>query len=627
MSSTPPLPAGFTLDELPPLPAGFTLDELPPLPAEFTLDSENPLDSMPSLEPDVIAKPPQDGFANPSGNPLASIADSVLNFGIDAAKDVYSVGQVGVTLATGAVSGISVAAFGAAALLFGQDPQKVRDNVAFFTEKGTIMPWTERGLELLETLAPPLMALEEGVTDLSWFLALENPAAATLLKTQLLGGLELVLPFKSSKEALVNMAKLRRHRKKMEKLADDLGIDMSQSGLSESIIELANRMTPAQRAEHMPYLREQLQLASEKSLAIKTKFYEDAFATRTYVNSRSINQLAVGIRNELNKRFDLDEMPRVQKVFDKLAKLTEAPMEGLSAPSKINLRKFEDVRVKINAQIKDAKGTSEATALIKMKKEMDNFLENELNELRVEAGKSAISGDKAGVQAYRDARTATKEWHDNFNTDQAIVNFINKEKSAETMLSWIIGGTSNGVRASREAGMVVARMKKVLGDDHPAIQGIRTDFLYEVVSPLLHPDGPNFNQFVKNYELMIEANPTLVKQLNLDAGDFKELHDLSRLQKTLPPTSAEKKELLRRATTIIARLTVGHGIAKAGVKVGLFRDILNVIAGTDRVSQKAMFYELAGLKYGEIMLPRAHPLAAEFIAGAAITTIANTQEQ
>ena len=99
------------------------------------------------------------------------------------------------------------------------------------------------------------------------------------------------------------------------------------------------------------------------------------------------------------------------------------------------------------------------------------------------------------------------------------------------------------------------------------------------------------------------------------------------MQTTLPPTSVEKKELLRRATTIIARLTVGHGIAKAGVKVGLFRDILNVIAGTDRVSQKAMFYELAGLKYGEIMLPRAHPLAAEFIAGAAITQIKNTQEQ
>ena len=114
-----------------------------------------------------------------------------------------------------------------------------------------------------------------------------------------------------------------------------------------------------------------------------------------------------------------------------------------------------------------------------------------------------------------------------FNTDRVIKNFINKDATAETMARWLLGASAMG--ANREAGAIIGRMKEVLGDNHPAIQGVRTDFLFEVVSPLLHPDGPNFNQFIRNYELMIERNPTLVKELNLNMGDFKELHDLSRL--------------------------------------------------------------------------------------------------
>ena len=144
---------------------------------------------------------------------------------------------------------------------------------------------------------------------------------------------------------------------------------------------------------------------------------------------------------------------------------------------------------------------------------------------------------------------------------------------------------------------------------------------------MLHPDGPNFKTFVRNYELMVERNPTLVKALDLNAGDFKELHDLARLQKRLPQNEAGIRDIMKRVTTITSRLAVGHEIAKAGVKVNLFRDALNMTLQLDRISQKAMFYELAGLKYGDVMLPQGRPLAAQFIAGAALTEIADAKEQ
>jgi len=82
---------------------------------------------------------------------------------------------------------------------------------------------------------------------------------------------------------------------------------------------------------------------------------------------------------------------------------------------------------------------------------------------------------------------------------------------------------------------------------------------------------------------------------------------------------------MKRITTITARMTVGHAIAKAGVKVNLTRDALNYTLQLDRISQKQMFYELAGIKYGDILLPQGRPLTAQFIAGAALTELADTQ--
>jgi len=596
--------------------------------------TQETLSSMPSLDDTTPLTDPDEW--GKSG--ITGITGGAVDIGADAAKDIYALLQVGTTMATGAISSITASAFGAAAMLFGRDPEQTANDVARYSEAGTILPWGERGTGLLEDMAVPLMAMEEGADDLSWWLAGGNPTAATMIKTQLLGAAELLLPFKASKTALQNSVRLSKRAKEMKQLADDLGIDMSQSGLRTSIVELAERMTPAQRAEHMPYLQEQLKLASDKVKVRKDKLYEEARASETYVNSGSVNQLSEGMRTNLAKDFDLDEMPRVQKTFDKLAAATDAPPSVVIGaetlpPTRINLRKFEDVRRKLNAQINNAKvnNPSEAAALIRIKKDMDAFLDNELQVAAIDAGKSAISGDMAGVQAYKAAREATRDWHVRFNTDKVIKNFINKEATPETMTQWLVGSSATGVAARREAGLTIQRMKAALGDDHPAIQGIRQDFLYEVASPLLHPDGPNFNQFVRNYELMVDRNPTLVEVLNLNRGDFKELHDLARLQQTLIKKGfmddAGARDVIRRITTIVSRLAVGHGIAKAGVRVNLMRDALNIAIGLDRVSQKNMFYELAGLKYGDIMLPRGHPLAAEFIAGAALTEISDAQEQ
>jgi hypothetical protein len=556
----------------------------------------------------------------------------------EAGLDLLALTEVAGTIGTGAVSSITAAAFGATAMLFGRDPAQTASDVEHYSQLGTYMPKGERGQELLEDIAEPLMKLEEGASDLSWWLADGNPAAATAIKTTLLGAAELALPSKGAIKGMKVGRELRQRAAEMEKLADELGVDISQSGLAASVVALAKRMTPEQRATHMPYLRDQLKAASEKAIARKDALYAEADAAKTYVNTRSVDALVKGIRGDLAKRFDLDEMPRVQRVLKKLHFDTgpkpSVLLESLGVPEKlppvvVDLRKFENVRKKINNDISDAlvRKPSEAKALIEIKKRMGEFLDNELYEATIDAGKSAISGDMTGIQAYKAARAAAADWYKRFDTDKVIVQFINKDATAETMAQWLLGSSATGVAAKREAGAIIGRMKDILGESHPAIRGIRADYLYEVASPLLHPDGPNFNTFVRNYELMVDRNPSLVKALDLKRGDFKELHNLARLQKTLPLDKATARDVIKRITTITSRLAVGHEIAKAGVKVNLFRDALNLTLQLDRITQKQMFYELAGMKYGDVLLPKKGPLAGQFIAGAALTEIADAQEQ
>jgi len=535
--------------------------------------------------------------------------------------DFLALADVGLTIGTGAVSSITVAAAGAAAMLFGRDPEQTAQEVEHYSQVGTWIPKGERGRELLEDIAVPLMKLEEGVSDLSAYLTGDNPAAATATKTSLLGVIELALPFKGSKRGLKVGQELRKRAAEMEQLADDLGVDISQSGLAASVVALAKRMTPEQRAVHMPYLREQLKAASEKALERKNQLYEEARASRSFVDRASASELSASIRKDLEFEGYVLSDKKMKNISDRLDEL--ANMKPDETGTRVNLKEYDDVRKRINT-MRQKNNTAENRALNIMNKRMGEWLDAEFDKIALNQG-SALSGETAGVAAWKAARGAARDWHKRFNTDRVIKNFINKDATAETMARWLLGASVMG--ANREAGAIISRMKDVLGETHPAIHGIRTDFLFEVVSPLLHPDGPNFNQFIRNYELMIERNPTLVKELNLKMGDFKELHDLARLQKTLPHNEAGLRDIAKRITTITSRLSVGHGIAKAGVKVNLMRDALNMTLQLDRITQKQMFYELAGMKYGDILLPSKSTLAGQFIASAALTEIADAQER
>jgi len=242
-----------------------------------------PPDSLPLLDdPAPLTDRGQWGDGSVSDD-VGEIAGDIKDIGLD----VLALTELGLTIGTGAVSGITVAAAGAVAQLFGRDPELVAREVEYYSQEGTYMPRGERGKQLLEDIATPLMQLEEGADDVSWYLSgpvfggEPNPAAATAIKTTMLASAELLLPSKGSLKALKTGRELRARAAEMKQLAQELGVDIKQSELASSVVELAHKMTPAQRAEHMPYLQEQLKLAADAVKTKRNRLYEEARASRT----------------------------------------------------------------------------------------------------------------------------------------------------------------------------------------------------------------------------------------------------------------------------------------------------------------------------------------------------------
>ena len=129
--------------------------------------------------------------------------------------------------------------------------------------------------------------------------------------------------------------------------------------------------------------------------------------------------------------------------------------------------------------------------------------------------------------------------------------------------------------------------------------------------------------FVDKWDHMIRNKPSLVKELGLKESNLKPLYDFSKMQTRLP----KKLRLDRKDMTKgMSQFFVGHRIAKAALRVNVSRNIANWVIGTDRVGAQQMLADMAGIKYGEVLIPKYSPIAAEFIAGAALTGIPNTQD-
>ena len=533
-------------------------------------------------------------------------------------QGVKALGDVALTAASSGVGEILGGLTGVGALLYGGSLDQAVKGKERVSETLTIGPLTDEGQKILETIAPTFLKVEQGIDRFSERSGRGNPMAATAIKTALLGGLEFLPAAKGVKAATKMTRDLVRKQKVIKQIAEDNGINLDLKTFGDDIVEAVRRMTPEQRAQNAPMVSEALKQARAKETARKDAAFEQALQTKTFIETRSIRDLAESLQRDLfEEGFDLDadNMAAVRKTLQDMQgeALGFAPGQNLA----VRLNQLELIRRRINKR----SGTDPQTnmALGNLRRGIDEFLDNEFNKIALAEGQapgqvSAISGDPTGVQAWKEARAAATRWHQRFSEDKVISQLIDQNATPEQYRQWLMGASA--MNARREAASTVRRMREILGRDHPALEGIRQDFIFELAEPLLKED-PNFRQFVNNYDTMVRRNPSLVKELELDQKALKDMRDFARVQRDLPPSG----KVFTRGDIVsgVSRMAVGHQIAKAAVRVEFTRRLANAMAGVDVVTPKQIMADLVGVKFGEPAIPKASPLAAEFIAGAALT--------
>jgi len=386
--------------------------------------------------------------------------------------------------------------------------------------------------------------------------------------------------------------------------------------MATSIVDAARRMTPDERATNTIALQQAMREAAKVAAKERKALFKTARETRTFIETRSVRRLANNIEKKLvDDGFDFTS-PRMADVLKTLNEMRSGQFEiGGSLSTRLN--NLELIRRKINKR----KGPDAQAnlALNRIKNGMKDFLDNEFNNIAIESG-SALSGDIAGVAAWNKARTSNVRWKENFSADKTISQLIEKNATPEQYRQWLMGAST--MNANKQAALTIRRMKEVLGKDHPAIEGIRQDFLFEVVEPLLK-DQPNYAQFIRNYDSTIRRNPSLVKELDFNQGNFRELVNFARVQNKLPLSQQQIAGIdFARA---LSQFTVGHQIAKAGLRVRIATAIANRLLRVGKISKKQVYAEIMNVKFGEPAIPKKSLLAAEFITGAALTGI--TEEQ
>ncbi len=562
--------------------------------------------------------------------------------GLSGVKEMaYGLGEAALTMGTGAVTAIASGAYAAARLVVGEglvtkdgrtritgsSAADVAEDMAAFNDAYTFQPKTGAGQFVLETIAGPIMYIDDTADAIATKLGGGNPIAETIIKTTLLGAFELAPGLKGIKNANAAVRHMKRSKAMIADTADRLGIDVNIRELKESVIDAANRMTPDEKGANTPLLQEAMREAEAKAYAAKNAAYEVAKNKDVWVDTRSINDLAAETRMRLGESYDLSVMPKLNK------RLTEMGLE-LPQGSKVKFWELEKIRRRINTDISGLKrsttdgAASEASALKVLKKDLDRFIDNEFNKTALEAGQMGppqqqfITGEREGVAAWKNARELNAQWKQDFHTDRVISDLIKQDATPEVMTDWILG--ANAMGAKQQSVAVVARLKQVLGENHPAIEGIRQDFLFRVAEPLLQ-ETPNFNQFIRNYDKMIKKNHSLVSELGLSEHNFTELVTFAREAKKLPVN--ERNFQLQDLTRGLAVFWQGHSMAKRSLRVGYARNVLNGLFNMDRVAQRTLLYDMAGIRYGYPAMPRSGPLAAQFIAGASLNELMMDQDE
>lgn len=547
---------------------------------------------------------------------------------IDVGRHTLGVISVAGSILNSALAEPSAGARGLYELVTTGDSDKAAQAIADWRDAVSFVPVTQEGQELLSKAVVPLQYLDETAMDVSGFLGRGNSYGSAAVYTAIMG-IPDVLGFKGG-QAL----KVSKKMKAAEEAAKRLGVPPTVQTMPSDIMASARRMSSTAEGDSMPAIQEALVKAKADQAKRIEGLKAEASQKKAFVNAEQAQAFAQDFTKRMaNEGYDVSRMPRLQDALgqiDELGETTKLPASTILnkdgapvrpaqevPPKPKSVQKYLQVRNRVNKALESMperpripEEVNEKTVLFRFRREMDQHLMDQFNQ-------DMITGSPEAIDLWKNYNGArdhmNRMFHGDGAADKIITRFIEQEATPEQLKRWLLG--ANSANALPNAAKVIERMKEVLGPNHPALQGIRSDLVYDLVKPLFDEKGPNLDAFIRNVDNTVSHRKSLWDVMDMNASDLKTLRNLAEISRKNPPMKTVK--LVKDWSMAFSRMMPwAHSISKAGLKVSFMANLFRKLAGEHPANQRKILAQLAESEFGGPAVPRGSVAAGTFIEAA-----------
>jgi hypothetical protein len=370
---------------------------------------------------------------------------------------------------------------------------------------------------------------------------------------------------------------------------------------AEQVAQATQRLSGGRtvRAQGFEGIQEAVMEAKLANKNFVTSLYDRAKATNAAVPSAEMGRLPDLMRTSL-EGYDLNAFPIVRA---RMAEM-DAFIANLPDNSSTRLNAISQFRARLNRTRPPANDLAQNAALNIMKGQLDSFVDSVFNA-------DMISGDPTAVSRWRNARAAHADYKDRFSANKVIRQLSEQTTTPEQVKKWILNSDATGANA--EAGLVVSRLKEILGEDSPQFNSLRQEIMFDLVEPLLS-ETPNIPQFITRHDRWMRNHSSLAGEIFPESVNA--LTDLRNMVKGVSRARGIEFDIDLSRTA--SRFLFGNALAKNATTIGLARQGIQSMRNlvTEPSKQRQIMADILGYDpYAPILLPRnvavpAAPMAA-----------------
>jgi hypothetical protein len=249
--------------------------------------------------------------------------------------------------------------------------------------------------------------------------------------------------------------------------------------------------------------------------------YDEARALDASVDGALLKSFSNRMKGDLAESgFDLEEMQFVNKRLDEFSTFTKDGRFTRATVTEIELLRK---RINKNINSKIANDPSEGAALIQVKRRLDDFVGEMIEQ-------DLIYGNTEAIDAWKNARFMRYEYSNKFKSNKIIQSITEDDLTQEQVLNKLFGTSQMGFKT--DSGAAVKKIKEVLGADSEAFTALKEEAVLRLIKNQMETGrGVSFSGVKFNTALTKAMNdsPTTMRSLftSKELADMRSLGNVS----------------------------------------------------------------------------------------------------